>query len=376
MANETDESQHSESEERALLRKEVAEAQVTLATIKSGLAEVEAIRASLLETFGSAKTKLSEIQAIATAATVAETKIADDQSVIASKSAHIDEAKTHADQVRVVLDQIQTSLAQKATEAEGLRTRAQSASDSSTECLNAIKTQKNQADVELVAITAARDTAKASSVATKGLGDKAETVEQQMKAYETRLEELIVESGKHLTEIVGLLPGATSAGLAHAFDDRRKTFMKPGTRWQWVFVGSLVALVLLAVTGLWNVYRAGPQLTWDELARLWVARLPIAGALIWLALHASRESALAKRLEEDYGYKAAIAASFQGFQKQMADIGSATPEGSPLSKLCQDTLLTIASPPGRIYDKHQLTVSPSSELASAASRMVSQTKPQ
>ena len=71
MANETDESQHSESEERALLRKEVAEAQVTLATIKSGLAEVEAIRASLLETFGSAKTKLSEIQAIATAATVA-----------------------------------------------------------------------------------------------------------------------------------------------------------------------------------------------------------------------------------------------------------------------------------------------------------------
>jgi hypothetical protein len=45
----------------------------------------------------------------------------------------------------------------------------------------------------------------------------------------------------------------------------------------------------------------------DELARLlWPSHvhLPIAAALIWLALHASHESALAKRLERDYGFKA------------------------------------------------------------------------
>jgi hypothetical protein len=90
---------------------------------------------------------------------------------------------------------------------------------------------------------------------------------------------------------------------------------------------------------------------------------------LWLAPHASRESALAKRLEEDYGYKAAVASSFQGFQKQMVEVGEAK-EGSPLAKLCSDTLATIASPPGRIYDKHKLIVSPGSDLAEAAKAVV------
>jgi hypothetical protein len=83
-------------------------------------------------------------------------------------------------------------------------------------------------------------------------------------------------------------------------------------------------------------------------------------------LHASHESALAKRLEEDYGYKAAIAQSFEGFQKQMAEIGEEAAAGSPLAKLCEDTLSTIASPPGRIYDKHQLTATPVKEAKELA----------
>ena len=35
---------------------------------------------------------------------------------------------------------------------------------------------------------------------------------------------------------------------------------------------------------------------------------------------------------------------------------------SALAKLCADTLTTIATPPGRIYDKHSLAVTPSDEL--------------
>lgn len=153
---------------------------------------------------------------------------------------------------------------------------------------------------------------------------------------------------------------------AHAFDQRRQSFLKPSTRWQWLFVGSVSALALLALTGLIGAVRDGMPLTYDELLRLWLARLPIAGALIWLALHSSQESALAKRLEEDYGYKAAIAASFQGFQKMMAETAAEVQSNTPLAKLCEDTLATLASSPGRIYEKHKLTVSPSGEIASAA----------
>src|SRR5258705_11137394 len=114
------------------------------------------------------------------------------------------------------------------------------------------------------------------------------------------------------------------------------------------------------------MYSAKTWPTWDVLFRLWVARLPVAGALVWLAMYASREAALAKRLEEDYGYKSAIASCFEGFRKQMSEIGKDVEHDSPLAKLCGDTLTTIATPPGRIYDDHKLTVSPADELHEAA----------
>ena len=88
--------------------------------------------------------------------------------------------------------------------------------------------------------------------------------------------------------------------------------------------------------------------------------------MVWLALHSSRESALATRLEEDYGYKSAIASCFEGFQKQMSELETTVAPDSPVAKLCANTLSTIATPPGRIYDKHELTVSPTSELEQVA----------
>lgn len=344
-------------------------------TLATKILEVDSLHARLTELVGTADTKLSEISAVATTALAAKTQIADEQAVIATKSTHIQDAQEHADKVRAELDRIQTSATQQATEAEGQRQRAQTATDAATEILAAIRAQRTAAEADAVAAAASRDEAKTSASTSKKLADKAESVEAKIAAYEAMLAELETQSNAQLATITGLLPGATAAGLAHAFDDRRKSFLKPSTRWQWLFVGSVLSIVLLALTGLWQVYGSGSALSWDELARLWLARIPIAGALVWLALHASRESALAKRLEEDYGYKAAIAASFLGFQKQMADIGSSAGAGSPLGKLCADTLATIASPPGRIYERHKLTVTPASELAAAATRAAQTQKP-
>jgi hypothetical protein len=174
------------------------------------------------------------------------------------------------------------------------------------------------------------------------------------------------ECANQLKAITELLPGATTAGLAHSFDARRQTFLRPHNVWQWLFVGSLVAIVLVALTGFLQEYKMTSAPTYDELFRLWLCRLPIVAALVWLALHASREAALAKRLEEDYGYKAAIAEAFLGFHKQMTEIGESATTNKPLAQLCEDTLTTIATPPGRIYDKHALTVKPTDELKEAA----------
>lgn len=334
-------------------------------SIRGCQSEIQTIRSRAQQSLEDGLEIFEKLKTTGTAALAAKTKIEDEQAVIATKSAHIQGAQEHADKVRAELDRLLTAASLLVTEAEGHKSRTQSASDTAAELLLNLRSGKAVADADVAATTAAKDAAKSAAQISKSLADRAEAIESKVVAYEKRLAELEEQSSKQLETITGLLPGATAAGLAHAFDDRRKKFLDPSDRWQKIFVGSLIALVILALSGLWTVYRGDSVPSWDTLARLWVARLPIAGALIWLALHASRESALAKRLEEDYGYKAAIATSFLGFQKQMAEIGQQVQEGAPLSKLCQDTLSTIGSPPGRIYDKHQLTVTPAGELAKA-----------
>lgn len=350
----------------------LSNANALVMALKEKLAEAEFLHTRLAEMASTAESKLADVAAHATAALSAKTQINDDQAVIAIKSSQIQDAQAHADTVRTELDRLQIVATQKATEAEGLRQRAQTATDAASEILTEIQSHRRAVEADATSAANYRDTAKAATEVSKMLADKAEVVKSTITAYEQRLVDLEAKSKEQLETITGLLPGATAAGLAHAFDVRRQTFLKPGNRWQWLFIGSVACIVILALCGLWQVYQSGAPLTWDELARLWVARLPIVGALVWLALHASREAALAKRLEEDYGYKATIAASFQGFHKQMAEIGSTTSESSPLGRLCGDTLATIASPPSRIYERHKLTATPAGELAAAAAQVVGQ----
>jgi hypothetical protein len=321
------------------------------------------------------QTKLIEITTASTQSVAAKTQIVDLQAVIAAKSDHIESAQIHADKVRADLDRKLTEATQTATEAEGLKSRAQSAADTAAEVLAEIRTTKGSVETEAEAVAQDRENVAESAAVTKALADKAATIETRIAEYEKQLVELGGESASRLKTIEGLLPGATSVGLAHSLDERRKSFVNPHSRWQWIFVGSLLAIVFIAITGMWHVYHLEKIPTYDELARLWLARLPVAGALLWLALHASREAALAKRLEEDYGYKSAIASSFEGFRRQMADIDADVRPDSPLAKLCVDTLATIATPPGRIYDKHELVVSPMKEFRDSAQAAADAVKP-
>ncbi len=310
--------------------------------------------------------RLVEITTASTQAVAAKTKIVDDQAVIATKSDHIEQAQAHADTVRANLDRALTSATQQVTKAEAEQSKAQVAAEAATVLLADIQTKKASADTDADTITELKESATIATTALGSLADKAAAVDTKIQDYEGQLGQLHLECKKQLQTIESLLPGAASAGLAHAWDERRKTFLGPQGRWQIVFVCSVLTIVGLAVWGLWHIYAAGKTPTYDELARIWLSRIPVAGALVWLALHASRESALAKRLEEDYGYKAAMASCFEGFRKQMSELGTTVTEGSPLAELCKNTLTAVATPPGRIYEKHALNISPADELTSAA----------
>lgn len=333
-----------------------------IATAKTAAASAGDSQTQTAACLTEAQARLAEVVAASTQATAATTKIADVQAVIASKSEHIQDAQAHADRVRADLDRALTAATQQVTAAEAEKSNAQSAAENASKLLTEIQTAKGAVELEAATVLAARKNAEESATVAKGLAEKSATVEARIADYEHRLAELNRLSAELLDKSEKILLGSTAVGLAHAFDARRQTFLKPHGRWQWIFIGSLTLIVILAGTGLWQVYHAATAPTYDELVRMWLSRLPVAAALVWLALHASHESALAKRLEEDYAYKSAISTCFEGFRKQMSDIGKDAEGNSALAKLCGDTLTTIAAPPGRIYDMHKLTVSLIDEL--------------
>lgn len=307
---------------------------------------------------------------VATAATEVEVK----RSAVATHAQQIDGDQKRATEVRGDLDALLVSAKQTQTEADGLKQGVENAKTSASQAGADILATKATVDANANAVAAALAASNAASEKTIGLADIAEAVEQRVKDYEAKLVELSAQCDAQLEAIKSLLPGATGAGLASAFDQRRKTFLNPSKRWQRLFVGSVIVLAILAFVSLLEAYLHVPELTYQQLLTGWLSRIPFVAALVWLAMHASRESALAKRLEEDYGFKVSVASSFQGFQEQMKIVGGAAAGNEPLKTLCDATLAQITNPPGRIYEKHALIVSPTTELVKAASAFVEAAK--
>lgn len=358
-----------EDELRALVAAMKAELSSVQPLMESARQEITALSAAR----GQAEALLAEIQSkVADAQTTAAAILAANQQIenaLAStevSSTAIGEKKEEVDALHAELGIQLTSAKVAAGKADEALSQANQARDSVAQALEAVEASKLTGGEAAAEVLESKKQGAIHAAALQSLADKAKDVDGRISRYEQKLAEFEEQAMRQLDDITGLLPGATSAGLASAFDERRKSFLEPGTGWQKLFIGSIALLILLAGSGLIQAWIASAPMGYEEILRLWLTRLPIAAALVWLALHSSREAALAKRLEEDYGYKVAIASTFLGFQKQMSEIGGTVETTSPLGRLCDETLAIISSPPGRIYEKQSLTVTPGSELAGAA----------
>ncbi len=320
------------------------------------------------------KAALSEITSVQKQVLAIKTKIEDHQTVVATKSAHIEDARKHGDEVMSELDRELATARQLTAEAEGQKTRAQAVADELVKILVEVETRKNTVNAHAEEVSGALDEAEESADKVKVLAERSATIEKRLAEYEkgmteiqdrgkSRLAELDDQGKILLKTIEGLLPGAASAGLAHGFAERRETFLQPRRNWEKVFVGSLIGIAVLAI-GNWLMFHEATHV-WSDTLLMWLARLPMAAPLILLAYHAAHEAALGKRLEEAYGYKVAMASSFMGFHKQLSEVGTDIATNA-LAKLYDNTLATIADPPGRIYDKHNLVATPGDLVAQVA----------
>lgn len=123
-------------------------------------------------------------------------------------------------------------------------------------------------------------------------------------------------------EIESLLPGATSAGLATAYNELKDSYNVPIKNTTRMFYGSLLGLLIVGVVLVTDKFG------WffidfieiDEASKLLnniLVKLPITIPLIWLAVFTSKRRSQNMRLQQEYAHKEALAKSYQGFKKQI-----------------------------------------------------------
>jgi len=207
----------------------IAAANLGCESVKASESDAQEVVKQLKGLLADAKTEYEKIASaipqFAAAATAVETR----RAAVATHAQQIDEAQKRATEIRSELDGVLTSAKQTQAQAEGLKQAAESAKDSASQADADIIKIKATVEGNAEAVATALETSKTASATSKKLADKAETVEQRIKDYEIKLDQLNKQCDAQLEAIKALLPGATAAGLASAFDQRRQTFLKP---WQ------------------------------------------------------------------------------------------------------------------------------------------------
>lgn len=126
-------------------------------------------------------------------------------------------------------------------------------------------------------------------------------------------------------QIESLLPGATSAGLATAYLEMKRSFDAPIRHASLVFyvaIGSLVfASILLAidVVGLYYIKFVGIT-DWDSVLKSVVNKIPFYAPILWLAFYASKRRSEYQRLQQEYAHKEALAKSYDNYKKQIEEL--------------------------------------------------------
>jgi len=198
----------------------------------------------------------------------------------------------------------------------------------------------------------------------KLIAERAKEKDEQVDEYQQQLETLIVKSGELKTQIENLLPGATSANLASAFEKRKKCIRNSKRIWSFIQISAVGAFIIVG----WYVFVHEEINGFRDLIFYALKRSPILAGIILLEEFARRNYNIALRLEEDYGYKEVLSRSFTGYRKQMEEI---EPDNdSAVSKLSNDLLVALAQQPGRLIDKEKQVFVPSADIIEQVAKAI------
>jgi hypothetical protein len=191
------------------------------------------------------------------------------------------------------------------------------------------------------------DTNTFASTPPKTIQGKLEWLIQRAEAHKNNTE---ATTKTLIEQISSLLPRATSAGLASAFESEANKQIIPKLIFTGLFIASLIGMVMAAAPTMIEFIPATVETPRDwkfskpegiEAAmRDLLFRLPVIIPCIWMAIFSARRRSECERLQQEYLHKTALAKSYDAYKQQIDNL----PEGNEeLKKSLLETMLKAIS---------------------------------
>ena len=172
-------------------------------------------------------------------------------------------------------------------------------------------------------------------------------LKQELDTRISKLSEFEIQQNKKykalIEEIEGLLPSATSVGLASAYYEERKKFNLPIILWNATFILSLIGITIFSFFSLKDLNSL------QDIGKVLLHSLPITVPLIWLAIYASKRRSENQRLEQEYAHKEALAKSYSSYKQQIEALNKE--DETLLIKLLDTSIQTISHNASESLDK-------------------------
>ena len=173
------------------------------------------------------------------------------------------------------------------------------------------------------------------------------SIDEQQKTQQSAYEEL-------KKKVEGLLPGATSTGLAKSYAEQKDTYALPERVWS---VVAVLAMIIIIGFGYLIFDAAKNVKTASEAFAILVVRLPIFLGATWLAFYAGKQQSQNKRLQQEYAHKETLARSLEGYKREIENL-SGTKSEEIMNSFMENVVKIVAFNPSNTLDKSHGTYPP------------------
>ncbi|MEQ8715953.1 MAG: hypothetical protein RIC80_23265 [Cyclobacteriaceae bacterium] len=146
-------------------------------------------------------------------------------------------------------------------------------------------------------------------------------------------------------KIEGLLPGATSTGLAKSYFDQKNSYRWPNFIWSSVFTITMVGMVYYAIQTV-----SASQDIGSAFMNI-LSRAPFFIPTIWLALFASKQQSQNRRLEQEYAFKESLSKSYDGYKREIEKLPQSAEKDEIMEKLVRTMVDTAGFNPSSTLER-------------------------